>query len=558
MMTTTVLLAVAIQCLAPDSNRVEAIAAHLPESPGWARASYAADLELADKLLKEPIPDCPDELYLLFTTTGDREQYQKGYGDRVKMLMTMIGAARVTGENRYLRRVIDCMTAICDERSWVMPAHDFGLVNFNGTMLTIDLGSSKRALVLSAALSQLGDRLPAALREKAMAELERRVFAVYRATNRDSGDNRKLGTHKNWWFFVRSNWSAVCHANVVQAALAVLKDRRDRAEFVEASERGMRFFLESFLDDGYCTEGMGYWNYGFGHFLELNEAIVNATNGFVDYSKMPQAKLAMKYAFGYTLDGKSSPAFADGGCSFAAPCFLDLGCKFWPELKPLRNAALPLRTLFPCAQVYIGRSLRIAFSIKGGNNDELHNHNDLGSWSLLVDGKMIAGDPGSEIYTARTFSKDRYQSDMLNSYGHPVPKVGGELQLVGKEVQAKIVRQEFSADRDIIAFDISSAYSLTRGSPNALIREVVFDRIANSVTIVDRLHVAKPVAFESAVVTGESACPLKPSATGGQWHVVANDFKNLDRPSPHRHAVVFNEPVSEATVTWRYVLKEDN
>lgn len=46
---------------------------------------------------------------------------------------------------------------------------------------------------------------------------------------------------------------------MVRAALETIGDRNDRALFVEAAERGSRFFLAGFLDDGYCTEGSGYW-----------------------------------------------------------------------------------------------------------------------------------------------------------------------------------------------------------------------------------------------------------------------------------------------------------
>ena len=536
----------------PNAARVAEIARHLPAAPAWADEAFPFNEKKAVAALGEPIPDCSDELYLLTTQTGDRDRYQKVYHRRLDLLRSLAGATIATGDERYLKRTVELLKAICAERSWTMPAHDMRLTNFKGTHLTIDLGASHRALALAGTLAQLGERIPSDVRVRTRAELERRIFSLYRATNRDSGNDKAFAAHGNWWFFVRSNWGAVCHSCVVRAALAVLEDRGDRAAFVEAAERGMCFFLESFLPDGYCTEGMGYWNYGYGHFLDLVLAVRKATGGFVDYSRMPRAKEAMGYAFGYTLDGRNCPVFADGGGGRAGGRYLDIGCTIWPEFKALRKGDLAPRTYFPDAQVYIGRAKRIAFGIKGGTNAELHNHNDIGSWTLCLDGAEVAGDPGGETYTARTFSKNRYVSEVLNSFGHPVPRVGGDLQLVGDESAAEVVRREFSDACDVFAIDLSSAYPSTRGRKGAVVRTAVFDREKESVTIADRLRVGNPIAFESAVISYGETCPLVPKATGGAWHVEEKTIENPGRRSPHRFAVVFDEPVAQADVTWSF------
>jgi type I restriction enzyme M protein len=85
-----------------------------------------------------------------------------------------------------------------------------------------------------------------------------------------------------YWHVGTSNWNAVCTAGVVGAALAAVESRKDRAVYVAAAERSMEFFLSGFTDDGYCSEGMGYWNYGFGHFVMLSETLVQATGGKLD------------------------------------------------------------------------------------------------------------------------------------------------------------------------------------------------------------------------------------------------------------------------------------
>ena len=46
--------------------------------------------------------------------------------------------------------------------------------------------------------------------------------------------------------------------------------------------------------------------------------------------------------------------------------------------------------------------------MKGGHNDESHNHNDVGSFVVYHNGKPILVDPGVGEYTSKTFSKERY------------------------------------------------------------------------------------------------------------------------------------------------------
>ena len=575
MILATILVAAVASLTAPNQARIAEIATKLPSAPQWAEDGIdaAANVKRADALLKEAVPDCADKLYLMFTQNGNRTEYEKPYFLRGKNLECLAATESKEGKGKYLEKVVEYLNAICSERCWTMPAHDTKLINFNGTGITIDLGAAHRSHTLARVLVLLKGRLPADVEAKVRAELERRIFAIYRKTAKDSADPRKL--NGNWWFFCRSNWNAVCHSAVVRAALAVIPDAKVRAEFVEGAERGMKFFLESFLEDGYCTEGGGYWNYGYGNFLDLVLAVKRATGGFVDYSRLPRAKEAMEYGYGYRLVPGICPNFADGGASSPSVKLLKIGPELWPEFAPLVEGKLTERTFFPCAQVYIGRSERLAFAIKGGNNAELHNHNDIGSWTLVADGIEVAGDPGGEVYTARTFSKDRYVSKVLNSYGHPVPKIAGELQKTGAAYKGKILKNEFSAKSDRFDIDLSGAYECTKDWPGAIVRETHFNRAKSRLTLVDRLNSRKNAPFESAIVTyadvqkGSNGKTLllemkskdgKKSVTvkveigvkGGDWYLEEELIENPGRRTAKRIAVVFDKPVKEATIGWRF------
>ena len=60
-------------------------------------------------------------------------------------------------------------------------------------------------------------------------------------------------------------------------------------------------FLKGFTPDGYCGEGTGYWNYGFGHYVLLSEEIRLATGGQIDLL-CPQGSLGAGFVRGALRD----------------------------------------------------------------------------------------------------------------------------------------------------------------------------------------------------------------------------------------------------------------
>ena len=527
-------------------RRIDEIAAFLPPKPSalgahigerglWdALASFPeASALVADaaKALGEPIPDCPDELYLEYSRNGVRRNYERPYNLRTRNLAVLLAAECLENKGRFLGRISDYVEAVCAERTWSMPAHDPGLSDFNGKP-HVELGSSARAYLIALACSWLGGVLDEDLRRRALGECDRRIFKPYLVTARNPDDR----TPGHWWYRSKSNWNSVCNSCVVRAALSAVESRRERAEFVASAEEAVRFSLAGYLDDGYCEEGMGYWNYGWGHYLAMGLAVRAATDGKVDFFADPKCRRVMLYAYGFQLERGHSPLFADTGRVGPRPALLSLQRMVYPDLPapdsapsifdrdalaltfPLfpsvraaffagQGAAIPLpaRSWFPDAQVLVARCVpsgggaRVSFAIKGGHNDELHNHNDLGSYELMVDGARMAGDPGGEEYTARTFSKDRYVSKVLNSYGHPVPVVGGCLQGTGRDFGAKVLKTEFSPEKDTFVLDLTRAYKCP--SLQSLVRTVNFDRKDGRIGIEDKVAFSAPSAFEVPIVT---------------------------------------------------------
>ena len=109
-------------------------------------------------------------------------------------------------------------------------------------------------------------------------------------------------------------------------------------------------------------------------------------------------------------------------------------------------------------------------------------------------------DPGGEVYTARTFSKDRYESKVINSFGHNVPLVAGQLQLSTSMAAVKILHRDFNDSTDALTMDLTSAYAvpqLTR-----LQRTFTYDRgDGGSLTIEDECRFSAPASFGIQFIT---------------------------------------------------------
>jgi len=105
-----------------------------------------------------------------------------------------------------------------------------------------------------------------------------------------------------------------------------------------------------------------------------------------------------------------------------------------------------------------GAKVEFAALLKGGHDAELHNHNDVGSFSVVLGDRMLICDPGGEVYTARTFSGKRYESKVLNSFGHAVPVVDGKRQKAGADARGVVQQTKFSELSDLLRLDLRSAY----------------------------------------------------------------------------------------------------
>lgn len=189
------------------------------------KESYHSVIPLAEILLKEPIPQQPDNLYLDFSRTGNRTHWQKVCRQRRDRIKWLVLAECLENKGRFLEAIEEIVHILCSERTWVMPAHDRDLANFKGERIDIDLGSARLAWNLATADYLLGNKLSSDTRKLIRDNISCRIFEPFR----DMATGKR---EANWWFSTTNNWNAVCLASVTGSALALLESRQDRALFV--------------------------------------------------------------------------------------------------------------------------------------------------------------------------------------------------------------------------------------------------------------------------------------------------------------------------------------
>lgn len=552
----------------------------------------------AERLMAKPMPDLPDDLYLDFSRTGNRDRCQRVLSQRHSRFAALTLAECLENRGRFLPAIEEAIRAVALEKSWTLPAHDRRLDSFYGRQIDIDLASSTLSWNLATADYWLGDKLSTETRDLIRRELERRTFTPYLGY-------LTQGKPRMWWPTCTSNWNAVCQSGVTGAALAIIDSPERRAVFAAAADRLIKHFLEGFTPDGYCSEGLGYWNYGFGHFVLLAETMHQATDGKVDWFDNLQVEQIAQFGRRLEILPGVYPAFADCGVNarpdvqihaFVSRRFgfgwqddeqrglllaggitnelFRFGLLGQPNSASERPAAakapgLALRDWFSDAGILISRPASakgLGVAIKGGHNAEHHNHNDIGSYVVALAGTTRLVDPGAEVYTARTFSADRYKSGVLNSFGHPVPRVAGQLQKTGRKAAARVLKTEFTDTTDTLALDLSSAYDVQE--LKALERTFVFSREGTGrLTVTDHVRSAKPQEFGTALVTfskwrqvgedqllvgeGAEAVRVKITTDGPKFRLQAEEIHEdlHGKRIPIRIGIDLTEPVAEAQIS---------
>ena len=451
------------------------------EREKWARIpeDFREELLRLGKEWKEiPYPLLKATQFMAFSRNGSRAAWEKPYFDRRRKLAAMTLAYCLTGEADYLDEIADGVWCICEETSWVISAHNGsdhpGTAPMSERILPdfrnpyIDLFAAQTAMILTYVLQLTGkalDGISPLIRRWAEESLERRILTPFET--RDDF----------WWMgFIRKdlcNWTPWIVSNVMITATGAIREDRSRlCALLERACGMLDRYLDVIPEDGGCDEGVGYWNMAGGALLDCLELLERVTDGKVNFRDNSKIRNMMDFPRKATIGRGWCVNFADcdarpelngerlrkAGEMLEIPELVRFGAQYrmGPEkhLSDTPQLARLLCALFhdapqttetertgdewlPDLQLRVVRAGRTTLVCKGGHNGESHNHNDVGSFMLYVDGEPAVVDAGNMTYTAKTFSARRYELWNIRSAYHNVPMIGGLEQLPGADRKAR-------------------------------------------------------------------------------------------------------------------------
>ncbi|HPD46650.1 MAG TPA: heparinase II/III family protein [Anaerohalosphaeraceae bacterium] len=470
-----------------------------------------AIVRIANDAAKRDVPALPATLYLEFLRNGDRERYQKPYFQRRSMLNAMVLAECLEDKGRFLDPTVNVLWAICEESSWVLPAHISAQKAGSGLPDTaehvIDLFSAETAQALAWTWYLLGERLDRVsplVRPRIEREIRSRILVPYMERD-DFG----------WMGFRRSgrpnNWNPWVNSNVLAAGLLIETDQAARAALVAKALRSLDKFFVPYPSDGSCDEGPGYWSRAGASLFDGLDLLHSASSGRIDFFNVAviaeigrfitRAHIAddyfvpvgdcsarldiardLVYRFGARINDKDMQALAAWDVSAA---------KLFGKLDDFEFMQRPLYAVFNAKQLLAARSdspplLRdvwlshedmqlmaardhqgsaqgLYVAAWGAHNAQSHNHNDVGNFIIFADGRPFIIDLGAPTYTRQTFSSRRYEIPAMQSAWHNLPTIKGSMQGAGRRYAAKDVTYESSDAFAQLRMDIAPAWPAEAG-----------------------------------------------------------------------------------------------
>jgi len=499
-------------------------------------------------------PHTTYSLYREFELTGYRGTYQSVYFSRRSQLTRAV-LEMIMGDTSHRDLIHDLLWSICEETSWVLPAHEEQGPDFwdlhpsprqhlwgAHTALTrepdsIDLFAAETGASLAETIYLLEDQLAPEVCQRVRQEVKRHIFKPYLAYGR-----------QHWWFKGELNWNGVCNGAIGLAFMRLEKDPQTLAEALEMVLEGFEAYIaHGFEPDGGSIEGPGYWNYGLMYYVTLAELLRDRTAGEIDLLAIPRMKDIAQYPLLTALskgvyvnfgDAKESLALEPGivtriadrtdtpalkgllispeklegaGISSAKLAIILRDAAWWDGSYPDFPTAAHEDMFFPdCAIAkFTGSAANdqpVILVAKAGHNDGHHSHTDIGHFNLHVAGESLLCDPGQGLYSREYFREQRYENFFNNSLSHSVPRIGDHLQMPGpefggsKKYHGKIIEHAKTDGGKFVAIDLHPAYDIP--SMKLAHRRLTFTKAGGEVLLDDQFaFLGEALSIEEAFIT---------------------------------------------------------
>lgn len=520
--------------------------------------------ELKEEIVKEgenyleyeyPVIRATD--FMRFKRTGNRVAFEDVYFARRHALCGLVMAECVEHTGRFLDDIINGIFAICEESAWQLPPHNSYIRNEPQYLLpdavrpVLDLFACETGALLGCVhflLEKELDEVSPFITKRIRHELEKRIITPYL-------------TEHFWWMGKGEeemcNWTPWCTQNVLLSAFLTPFAEDIRSKIIQKAAASCDYFLKDYGDDGCCDEGAQYYRHA-GLCLYDAMNILNRVTGdaFASLYRWDKIKNIAAYIINVHVDDKYYFNFADcsaiaGRCTvreylfgkatgqlplmqFTAKDFQADGGKLYTDDVNQMNLFYRLQTVFtykevmdfdtstpifhkdvfyPSVGLFIVRNDCFSLAVKAGDNNDSHNHNDTGSFTLYKNGLPVFADIGVESYTQKTFSSHRYEIWTMQSGYHNLPTINGLDEKDGAEFRATKIDARLDDKLPSISMELSTAYPLdakeaTGNSVISYVRKATLDKTENKVKISDTTNakdvILNFITYEKPVVTDSS------------------------------------------------------
>lgn len=430
--------------------------------------------------------------YLEFERSGNREIMERPFDDNNQAIVRLMLAELAEGRGRFIDQLINGVFHTCEMTSWALSAH-LVIQPTHRALPTpiyplIDLTAGDLGSLLSWVyyfMHEEFDKIDPEISRRLYRELDERIMKPY------------LNNDSFWWLAANykgqmvNNWNPWCNSNCLMTFMLLENDVDRLSKAVSRSMQSVDKFLNYVHSDGACEEGPSYWGHASGKCLDYLVLLNRITGGKISIFDNPQIKAMGEYIARSYVGNGWVVNFADASAKGGGDPYLiyrygkavksdilkqfasmqNKGSKIsfrGRELFRILEAFLVEDELCAYQEAYTGvsytwypetefcyvRNKKAFFAAKGGYNDESHNHNDAGSFSLWVNNMPVIIDAGVGTYTRQTFSSERYTIWTMQSNYHNLPMINGVPQKYGRQYKAT----EVKATKNSFSANIATAY----------------------------------------------------------------------------------------------------
>jgi len=437
--------------------------------------------------------------YLEFDKSGSRKVMQDPYWANNEAIVSLVLAELAEGKGRFLNKIADGIWFYCEMTSWAESAHvareqkeKTSLPGYKENIIDLTTGDMGSFFAWTYYfLKDEINKVQPMISERLRVNLQKRILDPYM--------NRTF-----WWMATNAtpsimvnNWNVWCNFNVLSCFLLLENDPQKLAEAVHRTMVSVDQYINYIKEDGACEEGTSYWGHAAGKLYDYLQILYLATAGKVSLFDQPMIRSTGEYIvksyigngwvvnfadasakgggepgvifnFGKAVGSQEMQQFASyliNGKSLSSYYYTErdmfrilenLSC--YSKLTATKPALVQSPTTwYPQTEVcYLHSRSGFFFAAKGGNNNESHNHNDVGSFILYLNQTPVFIDAGVGTYTRQTFSDERYSIWTMQSNYHNLPMINGIPESPGAEFHSRNV--EFNASRQIFSLDLAGAY----------------------------------------------------------------------------------------------------